>query len=318
MKYTALLAIAMAMVLTGCIGQAEPAKPDAGRLNVVVSFYPIYDFAKNVGGDKVGITALIPTGVEPHDFEPSPGTMKAIGAADIFIYNGAGMEQWVDRVVAASDNKGLAVVDSSKGITLIAATAGHSHHEGEAEHHEHTHDEMGYDPHIWLDPVNAKKQVSNIRDAFIKADPANADYYSKNAAAYIARLDALDSDIRATMGKCRKKEIIITHATLGYFCARYGCVQIPITGVQHEAEPSPADIAEIIDEAKENNASMVFFESLVSPKTAELIAGEIGGGVAVFNSIHGLTDEERKAGKDYVSLMEENIKSISVALECGG
>lgn len=293
-----LLLLSLIVLLAGCIQQGQH---DSGKLKVVATFYPLYDFAKNVGGERVEVVTLIPPGVEPHEFEPTPSAIKQLADADVVIYNGAGMEPWLPKLLEAVDNKKLIAVDTSSGMELLSSQ---------------NSDEPGNDPHIWLDPVLAKKQVEDIRDAFIRADPAGKEYYERNAAAYSAKLDSLDAKFRATMASCKKRDILVTHATLAYFCKEYGCNQIPITGINPEAEPSPGDLANIIRQAKEKSISVVFFESLINPKSAQTIADEIGGRVSSFNSVHGLTAEEKKNSDDYISLMEGNAGRLSEALEC--
>ena len=247
------------------------------------------------------MTSLTPLGVEPHEFEPSPVTIRELSAADIFVYNGAGMEPWVPQLLASTDNKKLLSVDTSNGIELISSQ---------------DLNVPGTDPHIWLDPLNAEKQVATIRDAFIQVDPSGKEYYEKDAAAYISKLGALDAEFRSLMSTCKKKDILITHVTLAYFCKEYGCTQIAIAGMNPEAEPSPADLIAIIQQAKERNVTVVFFESLINPKSAQQIANEINGSVVAFNSVHGLTQEEQQRGDNYISLMERNVENIKKGLDC--
>jgi zinc transport system substrate-binding protein len=292
------------VIIFGCISNDQISDTEQNeKVQVVASFYPLYDFAMNVGGERVEITTLIPNGVEPHDFEPSPGDIIALENADIFVYNGAGMEMWIDSLLESTNNGDLIVVDTSESVELIE----YGNSEGE---------EGKYDPHIWLDPVLAKQQVAVIMDALIEADPEGKEYYEQNAEEYMAKLDALDANISTVMVTCKKKDILITHATLAYFCKEYGCNQIPVTGVNPEAEPSAQDIVKIIEQAREQNISVVFFEKLINPATAQTIAEEINGTTMVFNSVHGLTEEEKAAGMDYVSLMEENLDKIREALDC--
>jgi zinc transport system substrate-binding protein len=170
---------------------------------------------------------------------------------------------------------------------------------------------------LWLDPVIAEKQVAAIRDAFIQADPAGKDYYESNAAAYTQKLASLDAEFRTVMPTCKKKDILITHATLAYFCKEYGCHQVPIEGVNAEGEPTPAVVAAIIDQAKANNITVVFTERLYNPQIAQSIADEIHGKVVVFNTLHGLTAEEQQRGEDYISQMQENVQTINESLDCG-
>jgi zinc transport system substrate-binding protein len=286
---------------SGCVSQGAQANESA-KLKVVASFYPLYDFAKNVGGDRADVSILIPAGVEPHNFEPAPSDIMLLSEADIFILNGAGLEHWAPNLIEGVGNRKLLVVDTSDGIALLNSQ---------------DLDVSGSDPHIWLDPLYASKQVEAIKNAFIEADPAGRAHYEANAAAYEAKLGALDAEFRALLPSCRKKDILITHATLAYFCQEYGCRQIPIEGVSEEGEPSPAELATIVDQARERNVTTVYFESMISPRSAQAIAGEINGKVLVFNSVHGITADEEAQGKDYLSLMKENLQAISEGLDCG-
>ncbi|MDD5337283.1 MAG: metal ABC transporter substrate-binding protein [Candidatus ainarchaeum sp.] len=290
--------IAFGLMLFGCTSQ--PQQTD-GRLKVVASFYPLYDFASNVGGNRVEVSTMIPTGVDVHEFDPSPSDIKAVADADVFIYNGAGLEPWVPNLLSGVNSRKLIAVDASSGIQLL-----NSQDPGVS----------GSDPHIWLDPVLAKKQVANIRDAFIQKDPAGRDYYTSNAAAYMAKLDNLDAELRAEFPTCEKKDILITHATLAYFCKEYGCRQIPIEGVSEQGEPSAGEIVRIIQQAKADNVTVVFFESLINPQSAQVIAQEINGTIATFNSLHGLTPAQQQAGENYLSLMQANVEAIKKALVC--
>ena len=303
MRIVLVLFMLLGVLLLGCTqnsgGSTGPAQ--TAKLQVVASFYPMADFAKNVGGDRVQITALIPPGVSPHHFDPTPQSIRALSEADVFVMNGAGMEAWAPNLLSGVGNTKLVVVDASEGISPISSQ---------------DLDQPGNDPHTWLSPVSAKKQVQNIRDAFIKADPAGKAYYENNTAIYLAKLDALDAKLRAELSSCKKKDILITHATLAYFCQSYGCHQIPIEGVSEEGEPSPKELATIVDQARERNVTAVFFESLISPKSAQTLADEIGGQVLVFNSVHGLTTDEQAKGEDYISLMNGNLQNIKIGLDC--
>jgi len=329
MKQILFALFAVSVLLFGCAAQ-QPSTPagqqgqnaTAAKLKVVASFYPMYEFSKAVGGGRADVSVLIPPGVEPHHFEPTPSAIKQLSGADIFVLNGAGLEHsWAHGLIEGLGSKKLAVVEASDGVKLIAAEG---HHEGEEEQEAEAHnesDEEGhshgeFDPHVWLSPVLAKKQVENIKNAFIAADPEGRAYYEANAAAYGAKLDALDAQYRATFSTCKKKDILISHATLGYFCREYGCRQIPIEGVSEEGEPSPAELASIVDQARESNVTAVYFESMISPKSAQVLAGEIGAKALVFNTVHGLTSEEQARGANYLSLMGDNLKNIKAGLDC--
>jgi zinc transport system substrate-binding protein len=172
------------------------------------------------------------------------------------------------------------------------------------------------DPHFWLDPVLAQEEVQIIRDALIKVDPANAQYYDKNAEGYISQLQALDKKYQDGLASCALKDVVTSHAAFGYLAKRYNLNQIAISGLSPDQEPSSSQMVEIAREAKQKNVKVIFFETLVSPKLAETIAREIGAQTAVFNPLEGLTDQEIKEGKNYISVMEDNLNNLRTALQC--
>jgi zinc transport system substrate-binding protein len=287
------------LLFSGC---TDTPQQNNGKLKVIASFYPMYDFARSVGGDRIDARTLIPAGVEPHEYAPTPSDIMALNEAQVFILNGVIEESWAPRLIAGLDNRNLKVVDTSRGISLISSQDAN---------------EPGNDPHIWIDPVYAKKQVAAIRDAFIQADPAGKDYYEGNADAYMQKLGALDAQFRETIAGCRKKDMLITHATLAYFCREYGCNQVPIEGASAEGEPTPATVAAIIRQAKEKNITVVFVEKMFNPNIAQSIADDIGGHVVVFDTVHGLSADEQQRGEDYLTLMEENVRTIRDNMDCG-
>ncbi|MBE5702699.1 MAG: ABC transporter substrate-binding protein [Ruminococcus sp.] len=289
------------------------------KLNVMASFYPMYDFATKVGGDKVEVTNMVPAGTEPHDWEPAATDVKNLEEADVFIYNGAGMEHWTEDVLGALDNKELKVVEASRGLTLL---------EGKEEDEEETEDsssdsdasdestdsEITYDPHVWLNPLNAKAEMENIKNAFVEADPDNKDYYEQNYETYAEKFDQLDKEYKDGLADTKSKDLITSHEAFGYLCQAYGLNQVGIEGLSPDSEPDASRMNEIIKFAKENNVKTIFFEELVSPKVSETIADEIGAKTAVLNPLEGLTDDEISAGEDYFSVMESNLKTIEDAL----
>lgn len=309
-----LLALIMALLtLAGC-GQATNAptfETDSGKVKVAASFYPIYEFAKAVGGDKVDVINLVPPGVEPHDWEPKASHMKTLNQADLFLYNGIGMEHWVAKTLKSLDNKSVVALETAKGFTLI---------KGQVIDDGHGHGKKGeevMDPHIWLDPQGVIHQVKAIRDALSQIDAANKATYAANAEAFIAQLNALDAEFKAGLGSCKSKEFFTTHAAFGYLANRYGLEQHAIMGLTPDAEPKPRTIKRIVEEAKEHNVTYIFFETLVSDKVAGVVAKEIGAQTLVLNPFEGLTDEEIAAGKNYLTVMRENLKNLQTALECG-
>ncbi|MFZ5824910.1 MAG: metal ABC transporter substrate-binding protein [Bacillota bacterium] len=305
----------VSVLVTGCGGSSGkvPAFTDESKLKVATSFYPLYEFAKVVGGDKVEAINLVPPGTEPHDWEPTAGHIKLMNSAQVFLYNGAGFEHWVEKTVKSLDTKSLVVVETSKGFELMEGA--HEEDDGHGHGKKDDHGEE-FDPHIWIDPLGAIHTVEAIRDAFIQADSANKAVYEANAAAQIAKLKELDDEFRAALGQCRTKEIFVSHAAFGYLAHRYGLEQHAIMGLAPDAEPKPKELKRIVDEAKEHGIKYIFFETLVSDKVAKVVAKEIGAQTLVLNPFEGLTDEEIKAGKNYLVVMRENLANLKTALEC--
>lgn len=317
-----------------------PAKTEEAKLNVEVSFYPMYEFTKNVAGDLANVHTLVPAGMEPHDWEPTPQDIASIEKADVLVYNGAGMESWIDQVTDSLSNSKLIQVEASHGIDLLegseedehdhehgdttathehavkATTEEHDHdHDAEAEEgHTHDHDHGGLDPHVWLSPALAVKEVRNIEAGLAQATPEHAEQFKQNADAYIAKLEALDQDFNAAVADSKRKDFITQHAAFGYLAQEYGLQQVPIAGLSPEQEPSAAQMASVIDFAKEHQVKTIFFETLVSSKVSETIANEVGAKTAVLNPIEGLTEEEIAAGMDYIGVMRQNLEALKLAL----
>lgn len=324
------------LVLAGCTDSkptsgdaaapAAPATASASKLKVVTSFYPLYEFSRNVAGDKADVVNLVPGGVEPHDWEPTAQDMKRIQESGVFVYNGAGMESWVDKALDSVKQDKTIIVEASKDLELMegAGEDGHDHdhahdhdHDGKEEKDGKDHDhaeEKGMDPHVWLDPVLAQKQVKAIQAALEKADPANQEDYKKNADAYIAKLQELDGAFKEGLSGAKRKEFVTQHAAFGYLAKRYGLTQVPIAGLSPEQEPSPGEMGEIVQFAKEKQVKTIFFETLVAPKVAETVAKEVGAKTAVLNPIEGLTDKDKADKLDYIGIMKNNLAALRAAL----
>jgi zinc transport system substrate-binding protein len=281
--------IAALAVLAGTLGPAAAAD----RPLVVASVYPLYEFARAVAGDRAEVVALVPPGVEPHDWEPAPQDVVRIHKAKLFVYNGAGLEPWVEKLSRELGARGTLSVRATERVPL-----------------------RGADPHVWLDPLRAQTQVESIRAGLTRIDPAATAAYAAQGQAYLARLAALDARFTEGLRRCARRDVVTTHAAFGYLTARYGLTQVPIQGLAPEAEPSPADLVRLVKLARERNVRYVFFETLVSAKLAETLAREVGAKTLVLNPIEGLTREEQAAGKTYLSLMEDNLRNLRTALDC--
>jgi zinc transport system substrate-binding protein len=319
--------LALTPLLAAACGQAPPPPP--ARLLVLATFYPLYDFARQVAGDHAEVKAFVPAGIEPHDWEPSPRDIIELERAAVFIYNGGGFEPWAEKLLEGLGRAGTEVVRATDAIPLVpAARAGPPH--GHA-HTAGTRDAPGSDPrgptaspeparapdpHVWLDPVLAQRMVENIRIGLARRDPARAAAYGERARAFQARLAALHAAYEAGLRDCARREIVVSHAAFTYPAARYGLTVVSAMGAAPGIEPSPADIAAIARFARQRKVKYIFFETLVSPKLAETLAREVGARTLVLNPIEGLTRHEQAAGKDYVALMEDNLGSLRTALEC--
>lgn len=311
-----LLAIlAISMMITGC-KKDQTNKNNSGKLKVTASFYTMYDFAKKIGGDKVEVVNMVPAGTEPHDWEPSTKDLIELEKSDVFIYNGAGMEQWVDDVLESLDTDELISVEASKGIKLLQSEDTHDHedaHESESAHHGHSHDGEN-DPHVWLDPKNAKYEMNQIKKALIKADNKNKAYYEANYQKYAKQCDELDALYKKELSKVAKRELVVAHEAFGYLCHAYDLEQMGIEGLSADDEPDPKQMSEVIKFAKEHKVNTIFFEELVSPKVAKTIAKETGASAKMLNPLEGLSNKKIKAGQDYFSVMKQNLSAIKKAL----
>lgn len=307
----------ISFLISGCSGGVDNRNgqaPGASEVLVYATIYPLYDFATNVCGDRARVVQLVPDGVEPHDWEPSPRDMVNLQQADVFVYNGAGLESWVEKTLRNLPEGGPVAIDCSRGIDLLTVDGdtdvdAHMHENGDR----HLHNQ-GVDPHIWLDPVNARAMVDNILQGLQQADPGNADYYRDNARRYQARLSELHEKFSQTLAGAPQRKFIVSHAAFGYLAKRYNLEQVPIRGISPAAEPGPARMKEIINVARTTGVTHIFFETLVSPRVSEVIAREVGAKTLVLNPLGGITPEEKQAGVDYISIMEANLQNLVVAL----
>jgi zinc transport system substrate-binding protein len=310
MIWTRLLrAAVLAALVAGCEQRTQSAKP-----LIVATFYPLYEFARHVAGDRATVVSLVPPGVEPHDWEPSPQQIVDVQKARVFVYNGAGFEPWAQKLLRDVRDGDLLSVDTSKGLPLLAAPAGD--HDHAARPAATSTPEMALDPHVWLDPVLAQSQVDAILAALVQADPANRAAYEDNARAYRTKLAELHDRFQAGLRDCPRRDIVVSHASFGYLARRYGLTQVALMGLAPESEPSPAELVAIAKVARRRGVTVIFFETLVSPRLAETLAREIGARTLVLDPIEGLTKEEAAAGKDYVALMDDNLANLRTALQC--
>jgi zinc transport system substrate-binding protein len=278
-------------------------KPAArsNKLHVAASFYPLYFFSSQIGGEKARVINITPAGAEPHDYEPTAQDIAQIERSKLLILNGGGFEAWGDSIKQNLNAGNTLILTVGEGLTHLQAK----------EEREST-----TDPHIWLSPPLAEEIVDRITQGFLKVDPVNRDYYRSNAASLKSDLAALDKEFRVGLSRCSEKNIVTSHAAFGYLASDYGLHQVPIAGLSPDAEPSPRQLADIIKFARRNKIQYIFFESLVSPKLSETIAREVGAKTLVLNPIEGLSDKEASQGKTYFSEMRNNLANLRAALQC--
>ncbi len=303
------LMLPAAVLLPGC--KAKGFGKDAeGKVKVLASIYPMYDFVKRIGGDLVSVSMMVPAGTEPHAWEPSTKDMMLLEEADIFVYNGAGMETWAEDVLKGVQNKKLTVLEASSGVELISLSESeHDHDEHDDGHH---HGE--YDPHVWLSPKNAAIEMKNIAEALKKVDPEHASDYENNYQAAQRQCDMLDISFRSELSGKEGKHIVVAHEAYGYLCREYGLEQLGIEGVSADQEPDAAKMREIIDLVGQYGVKCIFFEELVNPKVAQTIAEEAGCSTQALSPLDGLTQADIDSGRDYCSVGRDNLDPIKKAL----
>jgi zinc transport system substrate-binding protein len=288
MQTRIVLTLIVLATLAGCGGSGSEETAGTNETNVVAAFYPLAFAAHEIGGDGVSVTNLTPPGVEPHDLELSAGDIQTIAEADVVLYLGSGFQSGLEKAIDST---------SANAVDLLTAV----------DTHEGDEDEHGVDPHVWLDPIRYAAIAERIGEALDQPTEARA---------FADRLRALDREFRRGLASCDHHEIVTSHAAFGYLAERYGLKQVAITGLSPEAEPTPRDLEQVVDEVRAVGATTVFFERLLSPRLAETVAREVGAKTAVLDPIEGLTEKEAAAGEDYFSVMRENLAALRKGLGC--
>ncbi|CAL9447589.1 zinc ABC transporter substrate-binding protein [Streptomyces sp. NPDC057340] len=300
--------------LSACSSDSSAAG-NTDKFDVVASFYPMEYLAEQIGGDHVNVTTLTEPGQEPHDLELSAKQTAEMGEADAVLYLKT-LQPAVDEAIAQSDVK--TKIDAAT-LTKLEDHGNVEHdHGGEEhadEHAEEEHSEGGehaLDPHVWLDPVKYAEIAEGVAKSFEKADPDHADDYRKNAEALAKKLADLNTAYKDGLAKTDTKVFFTNHAAFGYLAERYGLTQEAINGLDPESEPSPARIKELQQEAKADGVTTVFYETLVSDKTAKTLAKDAGLKTDVLDPLEGITDKSK--GDDYLGVMQSNLKALETAL----
>jgi len=283
------LAVITSIMLIGCGTNSDTKTTnDEGnkKVNIMVSVYPLKEFADKIAGDKAEVSCMVPDNMEPHDYEPKTKDFEALIKSDAFIYNGLGLETWVDQVKSVIGDKELRIVDSSEGVEVRK--------EGEV-----------IDPHSWLSLKEAEKQAENIKDTLVEIDEDNKAYYEENYDAFVGELESLYNEYKEKFDNLSTKDFVTGHAAFGYLCRDFGLQQKSVENLFAEGEPTPKQLEQLVTFCKENNIKTVFSESLASPKVSETLAKEVGAEVVPI-----LTLESNEDDKSYVEAMRYNLEEI--------
>lgn len=303
----------------GCSSSSKsPDTTEKEKLTVYTTIYPLEDFTKKIGGEHVEVASIYPPGADAHTYEPTQKVILKIANADLFIYNGAGMESFTNKLTDTLSKENVKIVESTEGISLIDHS--HEHEEENEDGHDHDHGEEGHhhhdvDPHVWLDPVLAMQQANSIKEALIELKPDAEEDFEKNYAAIKKQFEELDNKFRETVDHAPKKEILVAHEAYGYWEKRYGIEQISVTGLSPTNEPSQKKLAEIIEIAKEHELNYIIFETFATPKIADIVKKEIGAEILRMHHLSSQSEEDKKENKDYFDLMNENIETLQKALQ---
>ena len=297
---------------TLAVAMAQSPAPKAEKLNIVTSFLPVQSHTLAIAGDHANVKQLLAKDTGPHDFQLTPADVKKLSDADLLIINGAGIEEWLGELIKKSGNKNLVVVDTSNGIKLVESPEeieiGHSH----SHAHDHDHGD-GANPHIWLDPVIAKKQAANIVAALQKADPANASSYAKNGKVYEAKLSALDSDYRSTLAPLPNKNLVTFHDAFPYLAARYKLNYVGAISEFPEKDPTPKQLAALVDKIRSLKVGVLFAENGYAPGLLKKIAGETGAKVSELDTL----EVGQGTPTAYLDRMGANLESLRKAFGKG-
>lgn len=304
--------VVLSVLLTACGGQEKKEASSNEKIQVMTTFYPMYEFTKQVVGDKGDVELLIPAGTEPHDFEPSAKDLAKISDSDVFVYNSPELETWTDNLTDTIDTKQTEIIQASKDIKLMEGTEhdheeAHDHDTQEHEEHGHSHE---LDPHVWLDPALAIKEVETIRNQLSKKYPDDKAAFEKNAASYIDELKKLDEEFQTAFKDAKNKTFVTQHAAFGYLANQYGLTQEAIAGISPDQEPSPSRLSELKHYVDDNQVKVIYFEENASSKVAETLSKETGVKLEVLNPLESLTDKQIKDGEDYLSVMRENLAAL--------
>ena len=280
-------------------------------LTITTTSFPIYDFIKNVGGEKVDINLIVPLGVSPHTYEPTPKDIVRVNKSSVLFYVGKEMEPWVDKL-SKNISSSVITIDFLTPLKPLLEKRERDNdlHIGGEHHH-------GLDPHIWTDPILVIEMIKIIEDTLSKVDPRNKTYYEKNANLYIDKLLKLDLEIKSTLGSLKNRDVIfVGHLVFGYFGSQYNIeFHTPYKNLSGNSDTTAKEIIKLIKYIKENKIKYIYYEELVNPKMAKIIKGETGAKILLLHGIHNVSKKDFKSGTSYIKIMKNNIVNLKMGLE---
>jgi len=328
------VAFASASVLAACGSNTDSSTSENKQTEVYASTFATAAIAREIGGDQVNVKMIVPPGADPHSYEPTSKQLTEIAKGDLFLLTGTTLEPYSKKIQESLKGTDVRFIETSKDVNLLESDATlhaheeeshtedeHAHEEEEHDDHaadEHAHDEEGhdhgkYDPHVWLDPVNAKAMARSITTALSKEVPKDKATFEKNLKAFDQQADELDEQFKQAVADGSKKELLVTHAAYGYLAERYGFTQLPIAGISPSDEPSQKQLAALVKEARMHDLKYVAFEETVSPKVARVIQKEIGAESVTIHNLESVTKAQQNSS--YFKLMEENVQTLKQALQ---
>jgi zinc transport system substrate-binding protein len=308
----------------------DPSRSD-GRLQVIATIFPVYDFAREIGGDKVDVTMLLPPATDAHHYELKPEDILKVSRADIFLFTNFEMEHWAYKIInTADESAGLLAVETGKSAMLLplsdhfAHGKPHRHEEDETSASDHEVENEAqkdsasrFDPHIWLDPDNAQIMIDNITEAFILKDQKNSDTYKMNAKNYKHRLALLDANFRSGLSVCKTRTILHAgHWAFAYLAKKYHLNYIAAYSASAQSEPSPQVIVSMIEKIKSQKLPYIYYEDLVAPRLAQTLSKETGAKLLKLSNGHDISKADIAGGETFISLMEKNLDQLKKGMQC--
>ncbi|WP_173917691.1 metal ABC transporter solute-binding protein, Zn/Mn family [Halobacillus sp. Marseille-Q1614] len=293
------------------------------ELKVFTTVYPLQFFTEQIAGDQASVESILPPGSDPHTFESTTKEMIKIAESDAFIYNGAGLEPYANKISESIESEDVQILEVSKGIDLEE----HAHSHGEKDSHdEHAHDEDGHedehaghdngdqDPHIWLDPVRSIEMAEHIKETLVELKPEQEEGFNENFEELKAKLESLDKKFHTQLESLPGNKIIVSHEAYGYWEKTYGIEQVAVSGLSPENEPSQKELQNIVETAEKQGLNHVLFEQNITPKVAEVVRKEIDAETLRIHNLSVLTEEDIQNNEDYFTLMQSNLEVLSTAL----